>query len=270
MAGNRYIRRSATLCTLGAVVAGCHPSAHVRPMDQGKLAARRELTATNFDNALLYKPREPPIAGSEFDLAPLLMVELERPGPRGNKREYEAARPVVYWTTSTVSGPTSDYDQVTYLWTCPHLEPLGDVDHRTVRWVRMTLGHDGFPLIWELGKDDDAENLLFVSRSFEKEARGEFGEVLPGRKYAAEPRTDGNPGTAVLGVVEDGPIPMGSYFYVTGGRCQVAEVLCRCSSAQVNRVVDSIYYDLEPLGAESDLLPPPTELARKLRWPGQL
>lgn len=159
----------------------------------------------------------------------------------------------------TVEGVT--YAQVTYAW---HLKPrrtppplkgwaprpeprretskhrnAGTGAERNVEteeggWVgvRITVGSDGFGVVWEVLDARAPEVVLYVSRSAESLAERQFGVALPGRRFAIERSVTEAPEVVVVRALEDGPAPMGPYVYVDDAD-RIISVLCRCSPAQV-------------------------------------
>jgi len=256
------------LACISLTAAGCRkplrqPSPTVRQR-KDELLAR---TLIEFDQARLYKPNEAGITGAAFNLAPLIMQENAPVSEGAAGSLFEGIPPTVYTTTSSSVLGGVPHEQVTYRWSCPHLAPIEGKEGLTVRWIRMTLGQDGFPLVWEVGDDTASANMLFLSEPLETAGREVFGGPLPGRRFSVERSIDETPETVVMGMVKDGPIPMGPYIYLASDGCAVTTVLCRCSPSQVNDIIESLYYDLEPMDRIHDWTAPPVLLTALLRWP---
>lgn len=264
---DRLISLTAMVC-ISLPVAGCRkPLRQAPPTVRQRHDELRARALIEFDRARFYKPSEFGVTGLPFDLAPLIVEEIAPASKGAAKFPIEGVVPTVYTTTSSSVLDGVPHEQKTYRWSCPHLAPIEGKESRTVRWIRMTLAPDGFPLVWEVGDDTSSANILFVSQSMETSARGVFGNPLPGRRFAVERSIAETPDTVVLGIVEDGPIPMGPYVYLASEACAVTTVLCRCSPSQVNDIIKSVYYDLEPLDGAQDWAPPPVSLTALLRWP---
>jgi hypothetical protein len=139
--------------------------------------------------------------------------------------------------------------------------------------VRLTLGEDGFPLIWEA--IDDAPGggaLLYVSKSFERAASDHHGRPLAGRRFAAERSREESPDVIIADVLPDGPVPMGPYVYLTAPPDFAhAVILCRCSSSQVADFAATGIYAAQEIEHAPPrlraLLERTIPLDRVLRWP---
>lgn len=248
--------------------------------------ALRAASEAELDLAVLLKPADEPDGAVGTSLAPLLVQDV-RPSAPGYRIEgthrpgrvvlnaagdvaVEASIPTVYIDTGAVDLQGRTYDQVTYVWWYPRSAGVNDVE---ARGVRMTLGDDGFPLVWEvLGAGQ--VYLLYVSMTLERFAREQYGPPLAGRLFSAERSMEEARYSAVLRVLEDGPMPLGPYVYVTGRDRLITALHCRCSPAQFDRVGETDLYELVPLaelpssigGAFRDSV----DLTRHLRWPAGL
>jgi len=221
----------------------------------------------SFDQAIYYKPREGPMAGVKGELAPLLVQNAPEetaksahirfgavePGPNGTI-QVDPARPVIYVDTTRVTLAGLEYEQLVYLWCY-----APDAESRSpfpviAQGIRITLDASGFPLIWEVLRNDTPKDAVFVSALLEEAAGRAFGPPLPDRRFSVERSLSETPYTVVARVLDDGPVPMGPYVYLTfpaGGRGRtpyaVSTVLCRCMASQVEQFVDTVYYDLQPM-----------------------
>jgi hypothetical protein len=205
-------------------IGGCHG------MDNAK---RRELYSRSdetFRSALLWKPAVDEGSGAVFDLAPLLLQESETP-------DLDRA-PAVLATESTVEIGGGPCRQLTYSWRYPSF----------VQGVRMTLGADGFPAIFEVLHDSSGARVVFVASSLEEAASAEFGDPLPGRSFAIERSTAETPGIVVAGTLEPGPAPLGPFVYLSAGEHDVIALICRCTPSRVETVLDSSEYPLATAG----------------------
>lgn len=242
-----------------------------------------------FDRAILLKPRDSE-GGLEERLAPLIVLETAGPIGEGLDKagfgaarfdlqghlHFDASRPTLYTDRSTITIRNVEYAQISYNWWFPPMRTDSAATARTSGGVRITLGEDGFPLVWEvLGCRGQAET-IFVSASLERAAVEAFGGPLPGRRYTVERRIANKGAAPVVRVLEDGPIPMGPYIYFDAKTHGVTTLLCRCMPSQVQRFVGTKYYDLAPveeLGKWNNSKQPGVSLTVEgdlqdaLRWP---
>ncbi|MFQ5494123.1 MAG: hypothetical protein ACE5EX_01970, partial [Phycisphaerae bacterium] len=201
---------------------------------------------------MLYKPRLAETEDPVFVLAPLLMVEL------GDDAEPAMAAPVtVCAADSGLHIGDGLYPRVTYTWQYPRDDSLRPPNARrpssasapSVTYsLAVTLGPDGFPLVYEVtgpssGRRAGVSHILFVSESLEARAAERFGPPPPGRRFSVEPPLEQAPAVVVAGVVADGPVVMGPYVYVDRAG-DVTTLSCRCAAAQVDDVPLAPYYDL--------------------------
>lgn len=240
----------------------------------------RARTEAVFERAIFYKPREDSMSGLEMTFAPLIVQEVDVPDAQapdadrgqadpspfgaivgeGDDALLDSSRPTVYAGTFAKGDMGNHHDQVVYFWrypACSEVRRNGSGDRRNLsiegRGVRITLGSDGFPLVWEALSTATDTRILFVSESLEAAAQREFGSPLPGRRYAVERSLEETPNIVVARVLDDGPVPMGPYVYLNASpQRTVTTILCRCMSSQVNEFAETRYYDLVPLEAIND------------------
>lgn len=235
----------------------------------------------NYSKAFVLRPVLDNVAERAAELAPLFVLEATHEpvpmpacfGPKESEAGVaETNRPsCVYFAVSEWKHNGRVYDQVTYLFVIP------EADGRlpgSWRGVRISLGADGFPIVWEVltGESDDV--VLFVSASFEAAARSEFGSPAPGRTFFSERPGGKAPRSEVARVLDDGPVPMGPYLYVAAEQSAIDGVLCRCMPAQFEESLGTHDYQLRPvesLGTAArgalKVLDAPQSLADRLRWP---
>ncbi len=220
-----------------------------------------------FELGVFYKPQEGSMIDPDADLAPLIVQQVapeeadravvNRFGAlvvdeHGTLR-VEPTQPTVYTSTSTVTINGVEQDQVVYVWFYPPDMRSHDDADIPAQGIRMTLDAEGFPLVWEvlvpaMGRSSSGDvQVLFVSRSLERAAAEAFGPAPAHRRYAVERHVADAADTVVARVIEDGPIPMGPFVYLDADTHGVTTVLCRCSPSQVDRFVETAYYDLQPL-----------------------
>jgi hypothetical protein len=186
-----------------------------------------------FDAARLLKPAE----GADVNamrLAPLLMLEVDASAEAAPEDSL-----TVYYDRSHVDVGGRAAEQWTYLWSDPD---------SSVQGIRMTLQADGFPATYEVLRDTSGARPVFVSTTLETEAADRLGPPLPGRRFSIEPSVEKTPRVVVPGVLEPGPMPLGPFVYLTKKTNDVASVVCRCMPSQVESVLGSSEYKLEPLG----------------------
>ncbi len=269
-----------------------------------KHAQLRQSTAENFRHAVFYKPAGGYDDRTAFSLAPLIVQELpERgigeggvqddrfgavQGIAEGKLAVAVESPTVYVATGEVRIGDTSYPQITYAWFYSNASKLAqqkmfseNSSHkrptdflRQTQGIHMTLGSDGFPIAVESLSDGNDVRLIFVSQSAEQLAKSQFGEPPQGRNFSIERPLLEAENVVVVKTIEDGPIPMGPYFYLRAGSRNAMTVLCRCSPAQVDQFDEEKHYELrsaDELPPElSRLLAPPNDLEKRLRWPSGL
>lgn len=212
----------------------------------------------SFANAVFYKPREPARGGPPIELAPLIVQESrDRDAGNAFRDRFGTARvspdgtpwidtgaPAVYGGSSTALIHGRTYEQVTWVWLYPTNGVNGGI---AAQGVSMTLDTEGFPIVWEVLADGDGGRIVFVARSLEKAASAAFGHPLPGRRFATEPDAATRADVVVARLVDDGPVPMGPWVYLTAGVRSVGTLICRCSPSQVDRFVATVSYDVLPI-----------------------
>ncbi len=224
--------------------------------------------------------------------APLVVEEIpprltdDRGDPAGQTprtpSEPQAIRDV-YTDTSTIRLNGIEHDQVSYFWESPLAAQTACDDARSWFGVRMTLGLDGMPLVWEAFSEMENGAVLFVARSLEDAALREFGGASPGRRLAVERGIDEVEDVVVARVLSDGPVPMGPYVYLSAPPDRrVTTVLCRCMPSQVDEFAATYEYRMIPrpieqgkaaqgnsLGRRALHDADPVALDKVLRWPVQ-
>ncbi len=300
--GRSYLNRIALLtgCAVHAAVAGPpeHPVAPIRHTPYNYRYANAE---RRFNKALLYKPG-PTDGLLSIELAPLIVMEV---APNKTKAppahsfgavvlessgtfDVDLSKPTVYFDERSLEIHGKTYtERVFAIYARP-----GDhgVNSGRLITVHFVLGADGFPLAglvwnqWFKERRRPCGYAVFVSEELEQRARQRFGAPQPGCRYSIErgPRRACSP--TVPGVFGAGPIPMGLYVYIDRSAIPTT-LLCRCSPAQMNEVLDTRDYRLEPIervlalrAASNDSrrnqcpIPPGAEqtarlIEQALRWP---
>jgi len=233
-------RRVAFACLAAALTACTGPEDPRTTLPALDDDSRREVydrTDLDFESGVLYKPAEGTAEGTAWTLAPLLIQEI-RP-ERGTEGPEPSGPTIVYYRKSSRQIGDREYTQWTYLWSHP--------DTESAQGIRMTLGEDGFPAIYEVLHDSSGARLIFVAVTLEEEAREAFGAPLPGRRFAVEPSVEQAPDVVVGGLLESGPAPLGPFVYLWERGRNVNTVICRCMPSRVISIPNTATYDLAPL-----------------------
>lgn len=246
------------------------------PQERPRPESDAQTTKLLFPVASLYKLNDRDLPEGLARYAPLIVVQsVTRPESSdtaaANATGANEPGPTltVYTDHGRITAVGREFEQVSFAW-CE----LGGAGCEQPRGVRMTLGEDGFPIIWEaLDERSDRSAILYISRSFEQAAGQRHGDPLSGRRFAAERSREESPDVLVADVLPDGPVPMGPYVYLTAPPDFAhALIRCRCSSSQVGDfAATGIYAVREIEHAPSKLramLERNISLEGALRWPG--
>ena len=203
--------------------------------------------------------------------------------PQVDETNFELlGHPTVYHYLSTVESGEVTFDAQGFVWLyVDYPECLPQLKPRVlVRGVRIVLGSDGLPSLWEALSDEYSPRVFFVSQSLEEAARAQYGDPLPGRNFSIERGLIETANVVVAKILDDGPVPMGPYVYEdASSRRSITTVHCRCSPSQFDEVVETVCYQLEPLesldkkwlrehgGVDLDKLLNPEPLDKLFRWP---
>jgi hypothetical protein len=237
---------------IALTVAGCaKPPAEVQPVRPQPATAPVESprTAVTFARAALLKPQ---IAGENIyeRLAPLIVQETSKPDDRAaapgrldrdaNGLRVAADTSVIYYSTALRPVGGKQREQVTYTWFYP-----SDARQLRWRWLRLTLGDDGFPAVAETLSDDAGLFRIYASRSLEaaaikgRELRDRFGAFALNRPDAAAR-------AHLVSLYDDGPMPLGLFVYLDAAEMHFATVLCRCMPSQVREITETATFALVP------------------------
>lgn len=224
--------------------------------------------ATNiFNDSWLLKPREDGATTDlSWSLAPLFLKEARSPARASVPQADPLARDpwpalqtplrAVYVSTDAIEIHGRTHARVTYLWQSPGFEPANQLAGvARLQAVRITLGSNGQPVIWEVLSDSSNQTLCYVARSLEEAARREHGAALPGCRYAIEAGPASAPRVVVARILEDGPVAMGPILYLAADGRDVTTLICRCMPAQAKAVRAAHTYDLVQLPPNQPLLP---------------
>lgn len=264
------------------------------PADERTAESIRQAAQRDFAYASYLKPPLEGLEGRVREFAPLVVRELladaEMPRippvfsggcdvrvywyPHWLERQGASLRQVYAQTDRSVWDGV-EREQVTWIWvieerqqaTGNRQEPTGN--RQQAIGIRITLGLDGFPVVWEVLDSREKLKVLYVSRSAEYAAQQEFGKPAAGRQWVMERPGEETAEVVVVRTLADGPVPMGPYAYVdAAGR--ITHVLCRCSPSQVGEFLREGEYDVRPmteLGEEVGAMLGPVDLTKVLRWP---
>ncbi len=264
--GKRFTRGLVPLCAM-VFMAGCAtPQAKIESLATHLLDdSVYQRVQTTFDAATFLKPRDGSADSEMVQLAPLIVQqtgtnEAQLPDHHrfgavigtASRRDVDAALPTVYYFLSGATIAGLEYRQLNFTWWYPPTSTETQDPQPKPHGLRITLDHDGFPMVGEVlnataSKQRETRRLIFISESLEREAQDAFGDPPSGRRHSIEQEMDRSPGVIVAGVFEDGPIPMGPFVYLSAKPHVVTALLCRCSPSQVDRFVETAYYDLRPL-----------------------
>jgi hypothetical protein len=242
--------------------------------------------ATNeFAEACFFKPAEAKTNDLAFTLAPLILQEVNgapeplfRPDRFGTLSlsngllALDRSRPAIYWQADTVRLKGKEHVRFAYVW-CYALGASGQGESAlALQGIRITLNSAGQPVIWEVLADSSGAELIFVSQSLEAAALAEFGKALPTRRYAIERSVEEAPNVVVARVIDDGPVAMGPFVYLSADTRTVSTLICRCMPAQAKKLLATSAYDLLPFPATAaqPLLTQAKVLVREPTafWPG--
>jgi hypothetical protein len=195
-------------------------------------------TDRDFESAVMFRPDDATVGDPAYLFAPLIVVEGGTAG--------STAPDVTYARTE---------DGWVYRW--------ADPDSGIRQGIRVTLGDDGFPSVYEALHDSSGARLLFVDTALEQQAADAIGPPLPGRRFSIERGVEETPEVVVGATFEPGTTPLGPFVYLWNESYDVNVVLCRCMAPRVFDIVDSIAYTLTPGDAAGDRSPGPADLLRR-------
>ena len=249
-----------------------------------------------FERAQLLKPRENTNIALSFMLAPLILQEV-----------CDTNSPVVpaciFFQPGVLRINGQDYAQMTYWWTYDRgnstrafglrwqaqREPVfkggsAELIKTTTRSVdahqanptclsaqgiRLTLGTNGVPVIYEVLGHADNPAQIFVTQSVEAAARASFGSPLPGRRFAVERSLKEAPAIIVPRVIDDPPVMMGPILFLRARTHEMATLICRCMPSEARELAGSACYTLVPSNAPPSFWIPARPLAEALRFPAR-
>lgn len=229
-----------------------------------------EESLRHFEKAIFFKPREGSIGGLEETLAPLIVQEVRGeptdkdhftnvPGLNpdwGTKEEYEQV-PVFFFRKGEIKVRESLYEHVIFLFFYRGNASFVEFDSLLHEarpivtegfGVRVLLGQDRLPLLWEIFSNKSDHRRFFVSKTLEDRARAEFGAPLPGRMFSIEKGVEDTSKVTVVRLVEDASVPMGPYIYLgSSPERDIATITCRCMPSQAREFVETLTYEMKAL-----------------------
>lgn len=221
----------------------------------------------SFAEALFYKPLDDSAPERIVQLAPLIVQEVptSQPVPDG-VRLLPVEKPVVHYRESHRRVAGRERAILEFHWRCG--SKAGDGR----RSLLMVFGKDGFPVIQAVRDGAAGPVKLFASKSLEDAALAAHGRPLDGNRFAVEGPRRGDDDPIVVRILDDGPMPMGPFVYLTGEDATVTTLLCRCMASQVSTFTESNYYELRPIPTPRpdevpDLVPVLIETVGWLRLP---
>lgn len=238
-----------------------------------------------FAEACFFKPAEAKTNDLAFTLAPLILQEVTRATEPLSQPDrfstlslsngflaFDCSRPAIYWQADTVRLKGKEHVRFAYVW-CYSPDASGPGESAlALQGLRITLDSTGEPAIWEVLADSSGTELIFVSQSLEAAALAEVGKSLPERRFAIERSVAEAPKVIVARVLDDGPVAMGPFVYLSAGTRTVSTLICRCMPAQAKKLLATSAYDLLPFQAMAaqPLLAQAKALAREQTafWPG--
>lgn len=198
---------------------------------------------------------------------------------RDGKLSIAERLPAVFVMPSTIDANGAILRQWTFVWW------VASPEHDTllISAIRMTLGAEGRPIVWEALNQGLGTVGLFAAESFAKAIRLDQADP-PDWMPSDILNSDARCHATLVRVLADGPTPMGPMIYCDRSG-SIATAACRCMPSQVEQVVRNDYYRVVQLDdlAEIDHLLAlsgdagfqkqlnewrrPTWLAESLRWP---
>ncbi len=233
-------------------------SAYVAPNKKPRPLTALEIveqTKRKYAKARFCKPQKLDPAQAAHEFAPLIVEELKEtenpPTPKmgmvDNRDRTLFQGATVYFQAGTVHAGDQKLEQIYFLWAYPGGLRSCFVWGAHIRGMRVVLGADGMPLLWEALRDGNEDRIFFVAQSLENAAKRQFGAPLLGRHFAIERSIQDAPRIFVASILDDGPVPMGPYVYVDSStERNITSMHCRCSPSQFEEAVQTMEYQLLP------------------------
>ncbi len=263
------------LIVIAAELVGCHRGERDTRIQLKRLDEQYDTWSAaalvTFDSARYYKPNSETtsIDALTMQFSPLVVQASGRMLPAIEAAEEKPA-PAMFVSTLRLRIGDASYDVITYQWLASR-DARFHGNAKEVRGLRVTVGQDGFAAVCEVLQPGSPFRRMFVSKSIEEAARMAHGEPLMGRRFAIESAIDTSPDVLVVGVFDDGPIPMGPYVYLDAA-LDVTAIRCRCSDSLVDTFTDEAVYEflsIEDLPRRDGVAHSQDEISpiQSLRWP---
>lgn len=165
---------------------------------------------------------------------PLAGLQLD-----GNGAVALAVEPVVYVHDAQVELQGSEYRQLTFLW----LTSSSEASQPIPQALRITLRGNGYPGIYELLNQGAGQNQVWVVEALESLAAAQFGAPVNGKSHAIEAAQ----AAAIVGILPDGPAPMGPYIYSYRDRPALRAIHCRCTPTLAGNIRRPFEYELRSI-----------------------
>lgn len=284
---------TAGVVTATAIGGGCVPGRHrpgasspgvstprskVEVDGQAIEESLRRRAETVFDKACFFKPLPDGLNRDDVALLPLIVQQAKK-GPDGRwtcdafgevstgadgGARVDMSQPAVYFFRGSLRIRGRVHDTLIYAWVYggeadgahSSAGAEGGTGVRRIQAVRVILGSDGFPAVWEVFHDSSGASPVYVSESVDQASAAEYGGVIAGRRFAVERGPDANAagGAVLVRVLADGPVPMGPFVYVAAGSLDVSTLLCRCMPSQMEETIRDGGYVVRPLERLIDAL----------------
>ncbi|HMQ15138.1 MAG TPA: hypothetical protein PKC49_04115 [Phycisphaerae bacterium] len=222
-----------------------------------------------FDRAAIWELAEDKLDGDIARHAPAIVIEWpdHRDYPDNYDRFGEVylmgspddvhvgvnpSRPIIYTYRSEAKIRGRRYPQFVYAWWFPERPAMSNNDpaagHIDGDTLRITLGSDGRPAIFEVTQSCGCGHVVFVADHVEEQARKQFGKPLSGKNLSVERDVAGKRDLIVSGSVPVADESVRPIVYILAGFHGVRDVQCAKPSEPINDVeaVERHAYDLCP------------------------
>lgn len=232
-----------------------------------------------FEHAIFFGPKEGAVDEVAVEqMAPLVILEMTPDQISRAESDYCGVlnpegyvtcgpmTPTVCFARQSVTIRNVEFSQYLYIWRYPPDFTRGRAMCDSGFDLQITLSTSGTPLVFELFPTSSKYRIVYVSTPLEASAMKEFGQPLLGRNFAIERSTSETPNFVVAGTINDGPMPLGPYIYLSAApRREIVAVTCRCEKSLAKSFWAEPRYDMKLL--ESAELGRSSDLEQLLRWP---